>query len=139
MTMTEQEIVKDYREAKDKKTQIGILADLNTCSKQQIVEILKVGGVDHRELPRIRKRKEESASEEKKPFSLEEKEESEALDPLVRQALLFYKKQLATEREEELRQLDMVRQLLSEHEASVRILDEGIAKIERMTQEDNHA
>ena len=41
MFMTEQEIQKSYREGKNKKEQIKILADMNTCSKERIIEILK--------------------------------------------------------------------------------------------------
>lgn len=48
--MTNEEICRDYRLAKQKVKQIGILADLNECTKKQIVEILKAGG---EELPYI--------------------------------------------------------------------------------------
>ena len=41
MQMSEEEIVKSYNGAKNKRTQIGILADLNACSKQDILDILK--------------------------------------------------------------------------------------------------
>lgn len=34
------EIKRMYRESKDKKKQIGILADLNTCTKEEIREVL---------------------------------------------------------------------------------------------------
>ena len=57
MTMSDADIVKEYREAKDKKAQIGILADLNTCSRDEIKEILIKGGVSPKELPRNRKKK----------------------------------------------------------------------------------
>lgn len=54
MEMTNGEIITSYRQAKDKKKQIEVLADLNMCSKDEIVEILKEQGVPHRELPRNR-------------------------------------------------------------------------------------
>ena len=41
MQMTVNEIRKSYMEAKYKKRQIGILADLNCCSKQDIEKILE--------------------------------------------------------------------------------------------------
>lgn len=41
MEMNENEIVRSYRESKDKKQQIGILADMNCCEPEQIKEILK--------------------------------------------------------------------------------------------------
>ena len=40
MQMTNEEIIKSYKEAKDKKKQIKILADLNTCDANIIKEIL---------------------------------------------------------------------------------------------------
>ena len=48
MNMTEKEIVKNYREAKNKKLQIEILADLNVTNKDEIKAILKKHGVDLR-------------------------------------------------------------------------------------------
>lgn len=48
MTMTENEILREYKTAKDKKHQIEILADLNTTSIDEIKRILKDNGVDLR-------------------------------------------------------------------------------------------
>lgn len=45
MVMTDSEIARSYREAKVKKAQIGILADLNCMTKEQIKEILKRQGI----------------------------------------------------------------------------------------------
>ena len=45
MTMTNEEIARDYRQAKDGLTQAKILAELNQCSKEKIVEILQEQGV----------------------------------------------------------------------------------------------
>ena len=45
MQMTNSEIVASYEQALDQKKQIGILADLNVCSKQEIVEILRKAGI----------------------------------------------------------------------------------------------
>lgn len=42
--MTKQEICKEYREAKNKSQQIEILADLNLCTKEDIVKLLKDEG-----------------------------------------------------------------------------------------------
>lgn len=44
MIMTNEEIVRDYRAAKNRTKQIGILADENMCSKREIVEILLEAG-----------------------------------------------------------------------------------------------
>ncbi len=42
MQMSVTEIKKNYNEAKNKKRQIGILADLNCCSKEEIEKIVAV-------------------------------------------------------------------------------------------------
>ena len=34
--MTKEEIARDYRLAKDKNAQVGILAELNACSKEKL-------------------------------------------------------------------------------------------------------
>lgn len=57
MQMTEGEIVRSYKEAKNKSQQVGILAELNCCPKEKIIEILKEAGTPSRELPRQRKKK----------------------------------------------------------------------------------
>lgn len=44
--MTNQEICKEFREAKNKKLQIGILADQNLCSKDEIIKTLMKSGED---------------------------------------------------------------------------------------------
>lgn len=57
MQMSNEEIVRSYREAKDKAKQLGILSELNACDKQKIKDILAEGGIDHRQFPRSRKEK----------------------------------------------------------------------------------
>ncbi len=54
MEMTTSEIVRNFREAKNKRMQISILADLNVCTVAEIRDELVKGGVDWRELPRAR-------------------------------------------------------------------------------------
>lgn len=44
MTMTNEEIVRDYRQAKDPAQAIQILADLNCAGRKDIVRILQSGG-----------------------------------------------------------------------------------------------
>ena len=44
MTMTNEEIVRDYRAAKNKLKQVGILAELNLCKKMEIAKILLDAG-----------------------------------------------------------------------------------------------
>lgn len=46
MQMSDSEIVRSYKEAKDKRSQVGVLADLNACSKDYIREILQRNGIN---------------------------------------------------------------------------------------------
>lgn len=46
MQMSESEIRRNYKEAKNKKQQISILADLNCCSKEDIENVLGIGNED---------------------------------------------------------------------------------------------
>lgn len=57
MEMTNEEIVRSYRQALDPRKQITILAELNLCSRSRIIEILIDGGVDPSELPALPKYK----------------------------------------------------------------------------------
>ena len=54
MEMTNEEIVRNYRQAKDPRAQITILSDLNQVGTAQIVDILTAGGIDPKTLPKIR-------------------------------------------------------------------------------------
>ena len=62
MVMTNEDIVRSYKEAKDRRAQIKVLAELNVCPQELIIEILKEGGVDWQELPRQRKKADVAAS-----------------------------------------------------------------------------
>lgn len=42
LLMKEVDIVKEYREAKNKKEQVGILADQNLCTRNKIINVLEV-------------------------------------------------------------------------------------------------
>lgn len=53
MQMTNEEIVRSYKEAKHKKEQVGILAELNTCTRDQIIDILRAGGIENHALARV--------------------------------------------------------------------------------------
>lgn len=54
MEMTNEEIVRSYRQAKDPREQITILSELNLCGTARIIEILIEGGVDPETLPKIK-------------------------------------------------------------------------------------
>lgn len=61
MRMTDNEILRSYREAKNPKDQIQVLADLNCVSKWEIVSLLRNMGVDGRLLPKQKKPKSEKS------------------------------------------------------------------------------
>lgn len=44
--MSEKEICRDFREAKNQRAQVEILADLNLCSKTDILKVLMANAVD---------------------------------------------------------------------------------------------
>ena len=78
MQMTNEEIVRSYNEAKHKGKQIGILADLNVCPKDVIIDIIVEGGIDKRAFARykgennIKRVKREVKAHEKKKRSEDE-------------------------------------------------------------------
>lgn len=74
MVMSIQEIVKSYTDALDKGKQIGVLADLNVCSKQQIITVLQGQGITS--IPTGAKRG-------RKPKSLNTVQEHKATKPAV--------------------------------------------------------
>ena len=54
MDMSKDEIVVRYRQAKHKAEQIKILADLNVCSVDDIIQVLTDGGINLRGMNKIR-------------------------------------------------------------------------------------
>ena len=56
--MTDEEIVRDYQAAKSPLKQVGILAQLNNCSKERIKEILVAAGCELPAQMRPRQKKE---------------------------------------------------------------------------------
>ena len=46
MKMSDFEILRDYREAKDKNEQVKILADMNLCTQKEVVEFLMKHGIN---------------------------------------------------------------------------------------------
>ena len=79
MKMTEGEIIRDYAEAKDKNKQIGILADMNLCTKKEMAQYLADHDctVDKRLLagdPRKRKEKPVFIPEDEPGLTEEEEE-----------------------------------------------------------------
>lgn len=64
--MTSEEIVRDYKLSKTPMKQIGILAELNGCSKREIVDVLREAGV---ELPKQYQKKPEKEAEQEIPLA----------------------------------------------------------------------
>ena len=67
--MKEADILKEYNEAKDKREQVRILAELNLTSQEHIVEVLRAQGVDGRAFQWLHPAK------KKKPATVEVKAE----------------------------------------------------------------
>lgn len=59
MQMSEKEIVRSYMNAKDKRSQVGVLAELNACPKDTIREILERNGISAPKPGRKSQKKEE--------------------------------------------------------------------------------
>ena len=51
--MPAKDIVKLYKEAKHKKKQINILTELNLCTRQDIISVLKDNGISREELKKV--------------------------------------------------------------------------------------
>lgn len=66
MLMSDFEIVRDFKSAAKKGKQIGILADMNGCSREKIREVLLRNGISEAELPGKPGRK--ATEEEKEIF-----------------------------------------------------------------------
>ena len=67
MTMTDEEVLRSFRQAKKPSDQVQVLADLNSTTTDNIREILVKQGVDPRQLPRKKRRIEQSAPEAAAP------------------------------------------------------------------------
>ena len=77
MVMTNEEIVKEYLEAKAPMKQIGILADQNLCSKQDIVAVLVDAGC---EVPKVFLPKKKAETPEAKPLAVPTPNRKETLE-----------------------------------------------------------
>lgn len=69
MIMTDEEICRDYRLAKNKANQITVLADQNQCNRKEIIAVLLENGekVDKRLIGHPNPRKSEQAAPVKRP------------------------------------------------------------------------
>lgn len=62
MYMSNADIIKEYKEAKDRTAQVKILADQNCCSEERIIGILVDGGIDHRCFSGLRRKRNQEAA-----------------------------------------------------------------------------
>lgn len=107
MQMTDGEVVLNVMQAKDKRAQISICADLNCCSEDKIKDILKAQGIDLRSLNGTvkkhigeRKPRTKAANVEKKSANAEDKQ------PTLAEAVAAIKAQI-TEINRQQYELDM--------------------------------
>lgn len=98
MYMSNADIIKEYKEAKDRTAQVKILADQNCCSEERIIGILVDGGIDHRCFSMIRRKMNQEAAEKKIPYKKPEiipaPPKQDKL-PTVEQAVAAIKAQIA--------------------------------------------
>ena len=64
MQMSEKEIVRSYTNAKDKRSQVGVLAELNACPNDTIREILERNGIS---APKPGRKSQKTTEKPKKP------------------------------------------------------------------------
>ena len=85
MDMTNEEIVIAYRDSKNKKEQINILAERNLCDPAKIIDVLVEGGYDRRSFNAFKFEKQNGRSEkfESKVQEMieESKQKKESADP----------------------------------------------------------
>lgn len=82
MEMSNEEIVRRCRQAKNKRQQVNILAQLNCCSKDEIIEVLKQEGITDKQLPRAER---SDKGKKKSGEPTEEAKETEITAPLEKQ------------------------------------------------------
>lgn len=114
MQMTPEEIGSSYRRAVNQNAQITILADLNCCSKEEIINILEEQGYTVRK-PK-KKAKKEGPAEEKKTFEPAQLKEVKLLPEAVRRAIT--------------REMCETQDLIDEAQAEVRTQRDILAKAE---------
>lgn len=126
MPMSQADIAKEYREAKNKKQQIKILADENLCETGDIVRVLLAAGIPESELPKRpgpkagqtkAKKKPEaggpSGQPEKKPLPEEPDPEEQTI---IQKALKVYAGHLQSRADKILEEIDRVNKLLKKQE-----------------------
>lgn len=130
MQMTKGEISRSYKEARQKAKQIGVLAELNACPKEDIIEILKEAGV-YKTSKKTPAKKEEIPKPKKvkvakKPLNTKETEGSEEEEMIEDfKGTLRVPKELANLITEE---LDTIEESIKGLEAEKMKIEEALAK-----------
>ena len=93
MLMSNEEILKSYKEAKHRMKQVEILADLNACPKKMIIDILVEQGIDRRAFARVNDVK--RIKKEVEAYEAAKRDKDEEL--ITREALVYLKKKLDEE------------------------------------------
>lgn len=128
MQMTSEEIKRSYLNATDQREQIGILADLNLCQKDDIRNILIEQGIPEEELPKKRGRKKKQEDPFVVPDPVKDQKNKLVIPVRVRAALYGV-----------LREKDLqLKQLLRNKEATenaIVIIREDISEINHFLEE----
>lgn len=106
MQMSENEIVRDYRQAKNKGHQVGILAELNLCTKEEIISILKSNGVSQAELPRNRKKTESEGQSKAESDVNQKQQEKEPVAAVTEELPEIVKEVICRQMEQEQEAID---------------------------------
>lgn len=127
MPMSQADIAKEYRESKNKKQQIKILADENLCKTGDIVRVLLAAGIPESELPKRPGPKPSQMKPKKKPEAgggspgqpekkpLPEEPDSEE-QTIIQKALKVYAGHLQSRADKILEEIDRVNKLLKKQE-----------------------
>lgn len=113
MQMDPKEILRDYNSAADKKKQLLILAQLNSCNVDDIKDILRSQGVDYRSFPRSKSVKKQTSSPKVKNKKVPSDENSERLQKIDPASVLEYLEQLKARRNDLVKQVNDIDEELS--------------------------
>jgi hypothetical protein len=94
--MTNEEIVRSYKEAKHKGHQIEVLSDLNLCPKEMIIDILVEGGIPKTAFSRY-KGENNIKRIKKEVKTYQKKKANEAEEAIIKEAMLAYLDKLSRE------------------------------------------
>ena len=127
--MKANEIAREFREGKDKKQQVKILADMNGCTYDEIVEVLRKQGVDVSGVerkPRVRAKAEKDKPKpvEKKETDMEGRIPAETIKPAMAAGLPEIVRDTITQRMiAETEKMEMCANIMKECEQNIKELN----------------